>query len=100
MNVCDWLLKLSGESIALSAFIGALWSFIVEMFPKFAELSYTAKRWIMLALCLGVPIVALLVAVYGLACVGVVLDVDTLAKAIAAGCAAFAASQVAHLRKP
>ena len=99
MNVCNWLLSLSGENLAVASVVGALWSFIVEMFPRFAELSYVTKRWIMLALCLGVPVVALLVAVYGLACADAVLSVDTLATAIAAGCAAFAASQIAHLRK-
>lgn len=97
--MCEWLLRLAGENLAVSAFVGALWSFIVEMFPAFANLSYVAKRWLMFGLCLAVPVLALVVAAYGLACSGAALTVDSLAVAVAAGCAAFATSQIAHLRK-
>ena len=98
MNLCGWLLQLAGENLAVSAFVGALWSFIVDMFPQFVDMSYAAKRWIVFGLCLGVPVLALVVAAYGLSCVGAVLTVETIAQALAAGCAAFAGSQIADLR--
>ncbi len=97
--MCVWLLKLAGENLAVAAFVGALWSFVIELFPQFAEMSYAAKRWLMFGLCLSVPVAALLLAVYGIGCPGAALTVDALAVAIAAGCTAFAGSQIAHLRK-
>ena len=100
MNLCAWLLKLTAENLAVSAFVGALWSFVAEMFPRFNDLSYSGKRWAMLGLCLSIPILALVVSVFGLACPGAAITPDSVAQALAAGCAAFATSQIAHLRKP
>lgn len=96
--MCEWFVRLAGENLAVSAFVGAAWSFIVELFPQFGTWSFAAKRWALLVLCLAVPVAALFIAVYGLGCDGAVLTADSLLRAIAAGCTAFASSQIAHLR--
>ena len=96
--MCNWLVGLIVDNLALGAVIGALWSFLVEMFPAFENLTPVQKRWCMFMLCMGLPILALLLAVYGLACPDVALNVEWIAKALATGAAAFAASQIAHIR--
>ncbi len=97
--MCNWLVGIMADNLAVAAFVGAVWSFIVEMFPGFVNLGAAAKRWIMLALCVGVPIVALFIAVYGLNCPEAAMNANMVGRAIAAGATAFLASQVAHVRK-
>lgn len=97
--MCSWLVGIMVDNLAVAAFVGAVWSFIVEMFPGFANLTAVGKRWLMLVLCLGVPVVALLIAAFGLSCDGVVFGADALGRALVAGATAFLASQVAHIRK-
>jgi len=97
--MCSWLLGIMVDNLAVAAFVGALWSFIVEMFPAFATLSAVAKRWLMLGLCLVVPVGALLIASFGLQCAGAIFGADALGRAIVAGATAFMAAQVAHIRK-
>ena len=97
--MCNWLIGVMAENLKVAAFVGALWSFIVEMFPAFGELSPAVKRWVMLALCMAVPVLALVVAAFGLRCPDVMFGADALGKALAAGAVAFMGSQLAHIRK-
>lgn len=96
--MCEWLIRLAGENLAVSAFVGAVWSFVVEMFPQFDLLPPAVKRWVMLALCLASPLLALILAANVFGC-AILVNANTIAAALAAGMAAFMGSQVAHIRK-
>jgi hypothetical protein len=97
--LCNWLVKLIVDNLAVGALIGAAWSFIVEMWPEFGNLPAATKRWTMFALCMAVPLLGLVVASFLLKCAEAAFSVDLLAQAIGTGLAAFAGSQAAHLRK-
>jgi len=93
--ICPTLLRLASEDIAIAAFVGALWSFLVEAIPAFQALSFAAKRWVVLGLCLGTPLLALGLSAWMCA---IAIDAAAVVCSIAAGCLAFTVSQVAHLR--
>jgi hypothetical protein len=96
--LCNWLLSLATDNVVLAALIGSIISVLAEFWPGWDSLTFEMKRWVILGLCLGVPIAALLLGVYALACAGMVLTAATFAQAVAIGCAAFAASQVVHAK--
>jgi len=97
--MCGWLVSIMADNLAVAAFVGAVWSFIVEMLPEFNGLNAAGKRWIMLGLCLVVPVGALVLASSGMHCPDTVFGADAIGKALAAGATAFVGSQLAHIRK-
>ena len=98
---CDWFVKASVEAVFVNSVVGAVLSLIAEMWPWYGNLPKETKRWVMLALCMVVPVMALLLGVYWAGCEGMAITPDTLALAIATGSAAFGSSQAVHnkLRK-
>lgn len=85
----------------VSAVVGAVLSFVVEMLPgTYGSLSALAKRWVMLVLCLVVPVSATigLWAVEGWP-VGWQAMIDSLWPALVAGATAFASATLVHSRK-
>jgi len=96
--LCNWLLNLIVSNIAVGALIGAVWSFVVEMWPQFENMPPTVKRWVVFGLCMAVPLVAMVVASFALSCPGAEFSIDLLAQALGTGLAAFAGSQIAHIR--
>jgi alkylhydroperoxidase/carboxymuconolactone decarboxylase family protein YurZ len=85
----------TAEGIVAIVF-GVAMSYILDVFPRFDALSAKAKRYIVLALCVALPVVALLLA-WGTACIPGVTGEDVW-QAVMAGGVAFAASQFAHAR--
>ena len=95
--MCDWLARAATENQLIAGVIGAAWSVIVEFIPTWKDLPFEKKRWVMLGLCVAVPVIALYLGAYAFMCVGMVVTAESLGLAIAQGAAAFAASQVMHL---
>jgi len=95
--ICGWLLSLATDNVVLAGAIGAVISVLAEFWPGWADLAFEVKRWVMLLLCLGVPVGALALGVFVFACAGMVFTAGTVIQAIAIGCAAFAGSQIMHI---
>ena len=84
------------EGIAAILF-GVLLSYIVELFPKWEGLDGKVKRFVILGLCLVLPVGALLAA-WASACAEIPTGEDVW-QAVLAGMLAFGASTFAHTRK-
>ena len=95
--ICSSLIGLASQSPAVAALVGAAISILVEFWDKWEGLAHDVKRWIVLIMCLSVPLVSLFLGVSVFACAGMVFTADTFVTAIAIGCEAFAASQITHL---
>jgi len=93
--MCE-VLKGSLTEAGIGAVLGVLLSYVVEWYPKWDTLAARVKRLVLLGLCLLIA-VAMLLLNWQLC--GAALDADTVWQALSAGLAAFAAGQVAHLRK-
>ena len=97
--MCDWLARAATENQLIAGIVGALWSAIVEYaIPGWKDVSFERKRWIVLALCLAVPLVALVAGAYGFACADMAVTPSSVVLAITQGGIAFSVSQMAHLR--
>lgn len=81
----------------ISIIFGVLLSYIVELFPGWEALGAKAKRFIVLAICVVVPVAALLAA-WGSECQAGI-DGESVWQAVLAGMLAFGASTFAHARK-
>jgi hypothetical protein len=93
--MCKVLLGAVSQS-GIAAVLGFLLSWLVEWYPDWATLAPRVKRLVLLALCWAIGIV--LVVVNWRLC-GEPLSIEAFWAALAAGFAAFTASQAAHLRK-
>lgn len=93
--MCKVLLDAVSQN-GIAAVLGFVLSFVVEWYPAWETLAARVKRVVLLALCWMIGIV--LVVVNWRLC-GEPLSVEAFWAALAAGFAAFTASQAAHLRK-
>lgn len=74
--------------------VGALWSWLAEAIPGWSRWPRAARRGVMMALCLSVPLIARAI----LAWAGEPTSPEDWVEAIEAGFAAYFGSQVGHLR--
>lgn len=89
----DFLRSVQGLTVAV---FGIGLSYLVELWPAFETLSERVKRYVIMGICVGVPVLALLLA--AVTC-DVVLDGEAVWQAVMAGGIAFGASQFAHSRE-
>lgn len=94
MSLSEVLRALQGPWINLAA--GVVYSFLLEMFPRFRSLKSAEKRIVVLAISVLVPLTAAVLAcIFGYQpCSG-----EALAQAIIAGAMAFGGATGAHTRK-
>ena len=90
-DALNWVLLAEG---AVAAVLGVALSIIAEYVPKFATLAPRWKRLVILAVCVAIPVAALLLAWYT-GCVAQP-DGEAVWQAVLAGGIAFATSQLAH----
>jgi len=91
--ICENVMKAAVDSIVVAGIVGAAISLIMEMWPGWEDWPEERRFWMILALCMAVPQVALWGGVYALVCEGMAITAQTVHAAIAAGAAAFTASQ-------
>lgn len=94
MTFTDFLMYLQGNGV--NAAVGFLLSWVVEWWPEFEGLEAKAKRLVMMALCLVVPLLA---AGVSMAMGYQPLSLESFWQAAMSGFLAFMASQAAHTRK-
>ena len=97
LSWCDALVWLQSVEGVVAGVLGVGLSWLIDYVPGFVGLAPRWKRLIILGLCLGVPLLSVLVAVWT-GCFGVPSG-DAIWQAVAAGAVAFSTSQIAHLPK-
>lgn len=80
----------------IGAVLGFVLSWVIEWYPGWETLAARVKRVALLVLCFAI---GLLLAVANWRLCGAALSIEVVWNALAAGFAAFTASQTAHLRK-
>ena len=88
--ICEALSKLATQSGLVASVVGTILSIVLELWSGWAD--WKNRRKSVFVLCLGLPIVALLIGVFGPACAGMAFTVDTLAAALVVGVEAFIAA--------
>lgn len=97
MTWCDFLaFARSVEGVAAAVF-GIGLSYLVEAWPQFEALSARAKRYVVMAICVAIPLLALALA-WLTGCTAQPSGEDVW-QAVLAGALAFGASQFAHARE-
>ena len=94
---CDGLAWLATVEGVVAGVLGLGLSWVIDYIPGFLDLAPRWKRVIILALCVVVPVIALLLQ-WQTGCIGVPSG-DAWWQAVAAGAVAFSTSQIAHLAK-
>ena len=97
MTWCDFLAFVRTVEGVAAAVFGIGLSYLVEAWPQFEALSARAKRYVVMAICVGVPLLALTLA-WLTGCTAQPSGEDVW-QAVLAGFLAFGASQFAHARK-
>ena len=92
--ICEALSKLAMQSGLVATVVGTVVSIVLELWPGWAD--WKNRRLSVFILCLALPIGALLIGVFGPACIGMAFTIDTLAIALAAGIEAFVAATAAY----
>ena len=96
MTICE-LLERAGMEAGIAAILGFVLSYLVEWWPRFELLPPRIKRLLIMALS-AVVIPGIIIGLqYALGC-EIELTLDAL-RIVATGAVAYAASQVAHVRK-
>ena len=90
----DFMRSVQGLTVAV---FGIGLSYLVELWPAFEGLGERAKRYVIMAICVGLPVAALGLQ-WATKCVPGI-DGEAVWQAVAAGFVAFGASQFAHSRK-
>ena len=95
MTFSEFLAYLEGPGIQVA--FGILWSFLVERYPKWANMPSRDKRLLTLVLCMAIPLLATAVGVAS----GYQQNNWDLVwwPSVVAGFVAFAASTATHTRK-
>ena len=94
---CDGLAWMQSVQGVVAGVLGLLLSWLAEYVPGFVGLPPRWKRVVILLLCVGVPVCALLLA-WLTGCVEQPSG-EAFWQAVASGAVAFATSQIAHLPK-
>ena len=97
MNWCKALEYAKTVEGILAIVFGVGMSYLLDVFPKFEELDAKAKRYIVMGICVAVPVAALLLS-WATKCIPTLTGED-IWQAVMAGGLAFGASQFAHARK-
>ena len=97
MTWCDFLAFVRTVEGVAAVVFGVGLSYLVEAWPQFEALSARAKRYVVMAICVGVPLLALTLA-WLTGCTAQPSGEDVW-QAVLAGTLAFGASQWAHARE-
>lgn len=97
MTWCDFLAFVRTVEGVAAAVFGIGLSYLVEAWPQFEALSARAKRYVVMAICVAIPLLALVLA-WLTGCNAQPAGEDVW-QAVLAGALAFGASQFAHARE-